>query len=304
MACLRRLARARMAASIRSSSWRIHSGPIQVAGVRLRAALRRAIRRRRDTRPKESIHAVHESSSGSPPLARCSRSQLQPSAPMRCRSAIPAPPRRFRKMPGRRRRKCIGGTIAITVGIAGTIIIATTIIATGAAGECDSLAQRSSRPASSRACFDSKNCLETGEIAARYLCHRDQREESVMKSLIGAAFVAGALAVAGPAAISPVAAAPQAKAQAPAHPTPPISARTAMSGATIVTHGYHRPYYPSLLLRSAGLLSAVSLFRTGAVHLRHRVRSALVMRRWRAKCSAIAFIFAVGAFMARSRACL
>ena len=34
-----------------------------------------------------------------------------------------------------------------------------------------------------------------------------------MKSLIGAAFVAGALAVAGPAAISPVAAAPQAKAQ-------------------------------------------------------------------------------------------
>ena len=34
-----------------------------------------------------------------------------------------------------------------------------------------------------------------------------------MKSLIGAAFVAGALVVAGPAAISPVAAAPQAKAQ-------------------------------------------------------------------------------------------
>jgi hypothetical protein len=39
----------------------------------------------------------------------------------------------------------------------------------------------------------------------------DQREESVMKSLIGAVLVASALV--GPAAISPVAAAPQAKAQ-------------------------------------------------------------------------------------------
>jgi hypothetical protein len=47
-------------------------------------------------------------------------------------------------MRGWRPRKCIGGTTAITVGIAGTIIIATTI--TGAVGNCDSLAQRSSRP--------------------------------------------------------------------------------------------------------------------------------------------------------------
>src|SRR2546428_1263824 len=46
----------------RSSSWRVHSRPIQVVRVRLRAVLRRAFRRRRDTRPKESTHAVHESS--------------------------------------------------------------------------------------------------------------------------------------------------------------------------------------------------------------------------------------------------
>ena len=59
------------------------------------------------------------------------------------------------------------GTIAIIVGIAGTIIIATTV--TGTAGECDSLAQRSNRPASLRACFVCRRCLETGEIAARYL---------------------------------------------------------------------------------------------------------------------------------------
>jgi hypothetical protein len=96
---------------------------------------------------------------------------------MRYRSAIPAPPRRFRKTPGWRQRKCIGGIIVITAGIAGTIIIATTIIVTGAAGECDSLAQRSSRPASSRACFDLKRCLESGEIAARYLFYLDQRGE-------------------------------------------------------------------------------------------------------------------------------
>ena len=38
-----------------------------------------------------------------------------------------------------------------------------------------------------------------------------------MKSLIGAAFVAGALVVAGPAAINPAAAAPQAKAQSCRH---------------------------------------------------------------------------------------
>ena len=54
---------------------------------------------------------------------------------MRCRSAIPAPPRRFRTTPNWIRRKCIGGIIAITVGIAGTTIIATTIIVTGIAGE-------------------------------------------------------------------------------------------------------------------------------------------------------------------------
>jgi hypothetical protein len=54
-------------------------------------------------------------------------------------------------MPGWRPRKCIGGTTAITVGIAGTIIIATTI--TGAVGESDNSARISHRPASLRACF-------------------------------------------------------------------------------------------------------------------------------------------------------
>jgi hypothetical protein len=93
-----------------------------------------------------------------------------------------------------------------------------------------------------RACFDSKNCLETGEIAARYLCHLDPREESIMRSLIGAAFVAGALAVAGPSAISPVAAAPQAKAQGAG-----TSDATDFSAHRYVRRhyrhsGYYRPY--------------------------------------------------------------
>jgi hypothetical protein len=150
------------ACGLRSSSWRVHSGPIQVAGVRLRAALRRAIRRRRG-HPTQGEHSCSSRKFwDSPPLARCWRSQLQPSAPMRCRSAIPAPPRRFRKTPGWRQRKCIGGITAIIAGTTATIIIAT-----GTAGECDSLAPRSSRPASLRACFRFCCCLETGEIAAR-----------------------------------------------------------------------------------------------------------------------------------------
>jgi hypothetical protein len=94
-----------------------------------------------------------------------------------------------------------------------------------------------------RACFDLKGCLETGEIAARYLSHLDQREESVMGSLIGAAFVAGALAVVGPGAISPVAAAPQAKAQSAG-----TSDATDFSAHRYVRrhyrhYGYYRPYY-------------------------------------------------------------
>jgi hypothetical protein len=65
---------------------------------------------------------------------------------MRYRSAIPAPPLRFRKMPGWRRLKCIGGITTIIGGTAGTIIIAITIIVTGATGKCDSLSEPSSRP--------------------------------------------------------------------------------------------------------------------------------------------------------------
>jgi hypothetical protein len=71
----------------------------------------------------------------------------------------------------------------------------------------------------------------------------DQREESVMKSLIGAAFIASALAVAGPGAIDSAAAAPQAKTQ-----------RAGTSDATDFSahrynrryyrhYGYYRPYY-------------------------------------------------------------
>ena len=66
---------------------------------------------------------------------------------MRYRSAIPAPPPRFRMMPGWQQRKCIGDTIATTtatttviiVGTAGTTIIitVTTTAATGTAGEGD-----------------------------------------------------------------------------------------------------------------------------------------------------------------------
>jgi len=162
----------RCACCLRSSSWRIHSGPIQVVGVRLRAALRRAIRRRRG-HPTQGEHScssrkfLSRKLLASPQLVRCSRSQPRPSAPMRCRSAIPAPPRRFRKMPGWRPRKCIGGIVTIIGGTAGTIIIATTIIVIGTAGKSDSSPQISHRPASLRACFRFGCSLETGAIAAR-----------------------------------------------------------------------------------------------------------------------------------------
>jgi len=149
---------------------------------------------------------------------------------MRCRSAIPAPPRRFRRTPGWRPRKCIGGIITIIGGTAGTIIIA--IIVTGIAGKRGSLAQISHRPASLRACFRFGCALKLARLL-RVFNGLDQREESVMKSLIGAALVASALVVAGLAAVSPVAAAPQAKAQ---------SAGT--SDATdFSAHRYNRRYY-------------------------------------------------------------
>jgi hypothetical protein len=94
-----------------------------------------------------------------------------------------------------------------------------------------------------RACFDLKDRLETGEIAARYLCHLDQREESVMKSLIAAALVVGALAVVGPGAIDNAAAASQTKAQRAG-----ASDATDFSAHRYVRryyrhHGYYRPYY-------------------------------------------------------------
>jgi hypothetical protein len=71
----------------------------------------------------------------------------------------------------------------------------------------------------------------------------DQREESVMKSVIGAAFVAGALVVAGPNAIDSAAAAPQAKAQSAG-----TSDATDFSGHRYNRryhrhYGHYRPYY-------------------------------------------------------------
>ena len=77
-------------------------------------------------------------------------------------------------------------------------------------------------------------CHETGAIAARYrMCN--QERELIMRSLIGAAVVAGALAFAGPAAINSAAAAtPQMK--------PQIAGGA--SGATdISARRYHRRHY-------------------------------------------------------------
>ena len=81
---------------------------------------------------------------------------------MRCRSAIPAPPRRFRRMPGWRQRKCIGGIITI---IGGTIIIATTITITitGAAGKRDNSADIA-QARSLRACFRLSGALKLARL--------------------------------------------------------------------------------------------------------------------------------------------
>jgi hypothetical protein len=88
-----------------------------------------------------------------------------------------------------------------------------------------------------------KGCLETGEIAARYLRHLDQREESVMKRLIGAALVAGTLAVAGPGAIDSAAAAPQTKARyAGTSDATDFSAHRQVR-RTYRHYGNYRPYY-------------------------------------------------------------
>jgi hypothetical protein len=144
-------------------------------------------------------------------------------------------------MPGWRQRKCIGGITAITVGTTGTII-ATIIIAIGIAGERDSLAPRSSRPVHRGPVFVFAAALKLARLL-RVFDGLDQRRESVMKSLIGAAFVASALVVAGPAAIGSVAAAPQTKAQSAG-----TSDATDFSAHRHVRryhrhYGYSRPYY-------------------------------------------------------------
>jgi hypothetical protein len=65
-----------------------------------------------------------------------------------------------------------------------------------------------------------------------------------MKSLIGAAFVAGALAVGGQAAISPVAAAPQAKTQSGTSDATDFSAHRYVR-RHYRHYGYYRPHYRS-----------------------------------------------------------
>ena len=98
-----------------------------------------------------------------------------------------------------------------------------------------------------------------------------------MKSLIAAAFVAGALVAAGPAAVNPAAAAPLAKTQ-----TAGTSDATDFS-AQRYHRRYHRhygrPYYRPYYYGRPTLLSPVSLLFAGAVHLRHRVWTVLVVRR-------------------------
>ena len=137
-----------------------------------------------------------------------------------------------------------------------------------------------------------------------------------MKSLIGAAFVAGALVVAGPAAISPAAAAPQAKTQSAG-----TSDATDFSAHRYVRrhyrhYGYSRPHYRPYYYGSArstiGRIpitrrrrspSASGLVRSGGerAQLRAQPQISFALSLVRFSC---AFIFAVGAFMARSRACL
>jgi len=95
-----------------------------------------------------------------------------------------------------------------------------------------------------RACFRFGCALKLARLL-RVFDGLDQREESVMKSLIGAAFVAGALAVGGQTAISPVAAVPQAKAQSAG-----TSDATDFSAHRYVRrhyrhYGYYRPFYRS-----------------------------------------------------------
>jgi len=146
-------------------------------------------------------------------------------------------------MPGWRQRRCIGGIITTTTGgIAGTIVI-TTIIVIGIAGKRDRLAQISRRPAPWRACFDLKDCLESGEIAQRYRWSSESSRGAIMKSAIGAAFVVVALAVAGPTAISPVAAASPTKAQR-ALTSEFIDFSAPRQVRRSYRHpSYHRPYY-------------------------------------------------------------
>jgi len=64
-----------------------------------------------------------------------------------------------------------------------------------------------------------------------------------MKGLIGAAFVAGALAVVIPAPISPVAAAPQAKAPSVGTTDAANFGTRRHVGRHYRHHGYSRPYY-------------------------------------------------------------
>ena len=112
-------------------------------------------------------------------------------------------------MPSRRQPKWDGGTVII----AGIGIIITIITVTGTAGDGGEIKQARL----SRACFISGLSPRIWRDCCVLSYDLDLQREFVMKTVIGAACVAGALVFAGPVTIHPAAAAsPQAKAQAAA----------------------------------------------------------------------------------------
>jgi hypothetical protein len=129
-------------------------------------------------------------------------------------------------------------------GTAAGIVTAGTIVVTGAAGNIQSFKQ--ARP--SRACFRYSHYwrmmsqLRNRNAWLTLSDDSDPDREIIMKRLIGAALVAGALAFAGPSAINQAAAAPsQTKANSSA-----TNAATDFSARRTYRHRYHhygyRPY--------------------------------------------------------------
>ena len=98
-----------------------------------------------------------------------------------------------------------------------------------------------------------------------------------MRSLIGAAFVAGALVVAGAGCDQSGRRSVAGEGAKCRHIRRHRFQRAPLCQALLSSLRLFSPVLPSHLLRSARLLSAISLSFTGAVHLRHRVWSGLVV---------------------------